>query len=603
MTRRQLLGATVAALTLTLSADSGLAASSVRSVQPVQMESVDPLTRPAPVLRRALVLAEDSARPEEKITAGLWARLAKSALDDEIAIIVELRQPLHRSGAAAAAAYSPAWDAEQVELSAAVEHRFAARAAGLLHGMRGLSHVPMVIGRAARRDLERIAALPEVHRIYEDEVLTTARVEGGALIRADTLRTASGGTGAGVTVAVLDTGIDADHPEVAGRVVAQADFTGTTGNGTVDDNGHGTAVAGILAGTGGMAPQATLWAFKVLNAAGTSVGSSVLSGLNTAFANRAQFGGLDVLNMSLADANSFASHCDGASAFNSILNALAGAGVAVFVASGNSGFAGGISHPACHSQVLAVGAVYDVSLGPRGPFPNAGNCSNPTTAPDTIACYSNSGPPLDLLAPSDCARTIMPGNRTVDCFRGTSAATPYAAGVAAQLLSLRPGTPLAALRQALTTTGKPLTGTNGVTRNRIDAVAAFQALGGPGDTSPCLRDADTACLVGGRFEVEVGWQTATATGAAQVMDFAGERAENAESAFFWFFNPTNFEMGLKILDACSINNRFWVFVSGLTDQAWTVRLRDTQTGATKSYTNPLGRITATTADTGALSCP
>ncbi len=114
---------------------------------------------------------------------------------------------------------------------------------------------------------------------------------------------------------------------------------------------------------------------------------------------------------------------------------------------------------------------------------------------------------------------------------------------------------------------------------------------------PCVPGANTACLANSRFEVRVDWQTTATSGAAQVMAFGGQRAENNDSAFFWFFSATNFEMGLKILNACGINGRFWVFISGLTDQGWTVRIRDTQTGSIKTYNNPTGRLTPTTADT------
>jgi hypothetical protein len=123
-------------------------------------------------------------------------------------------------------------------------------------------------------------------------------------------------------------------------------------------------------------------------------------------------------------------------------------------------------------------------------------------------------------------------------------------------------------------------------------------------TGVCTPDADTACLLGGRFEVGVTFQTATQGGTAQVMSFGGQRAENAESVFFTFFSATNFEMGLKVLDACAINGRFWVFVSGLTDQGWTVTIRDTQTGAVKTYGNAVGQLSSTFADTTqGPSCP
>jgi hypothetical protein len=129
----------------------------------------------------------------------------------------------------------------------------------------------------------------------------------------------------------------------------------------------------------------------------------------------------------------------------------------------------------------------------------------------------------------------------------------------------------------------------------------------PGAAPPpppsCTPDATTACLGGGRFQVTVDWQTSTASGAGRVMSFGGQRAENDDSVFYWFFSSTNFEMGLKVLDGCAVNGKFWVFVSGLTNQGWTVHVHDTATGATKTYSNALGHLTTTTADTSALSCP
>jgi hypothetical protein len=120
----------------------------------------------------------------------------------------------------------------------------------------------------------------------------------------------------------------------------------------------------------------------------------------------------------------------------------------------------------------------------------------------------------------------------------------------------------------------------------------------------CIRDADTACLLNGKFKVEVTWQTASGTGAAQVMYFNGERAENVESVFFWFFNASNFEMGVKMVDACvPPYNRFWAFVSGLTSQGYTVTITKMSTGQTKTYTNAVNEIPTTDADTDAFTCP
>jgi hypothetical protein len=119
----------------------------------------------------------------------------------------------------------------------------------------------------------------------------------------------------------------------------------------------------------------------------------------------------------------------------------------------------------------------------------------------------------------------------------------------------------------------------------------------------CRRDDDTACLRDGRFEVEVTWSTATESGPARVMRFGGQRSENDESAFWWFFAPTNFELGVKVLDGCAVNGRHWVFLSGLTDQGWTVRVRDLVSGAERRYQNEVATLSTTFADTAAFACP
>lgn len=119
----------------------------------------------------------------------------------------------------------------------------------------------------------------------------------------------------------------------------------------------------------------------------------------------------------------------------------------------------------------------------------------------------------------------------------------------------------------------------------------------------CVAGADTACVQSGRFEIKVSWETSTGTGIGNLMSFGGQQAENGESSFWWFFSPANFEMGVKVLNACAVNNSFWVYTSGLTDQGWTVHVRDTTTGATQTYSNALGHLSSTFADTSAFSCP
>jgi len=119
----------------------------------------------------------------------------------------------------------------------------------------------------------------------------------------------------------------------------------------------------------------------------------------------------------------------------------------------------------------------------------------------------------------------------------------------------------------------------------------------------CTRDSQTACLLNGRFQVRVAWRTRTANGSGTVMSFIDQRAENDESVFFWFFDATNFEMGIKMLNACTFNNKFWIYIGGLTDQGWTVTVTDTRTGAARTYTNAVGHLSSPVGDTSALPCP
>ena len=115
--------------------------------------------------------------------------------------------------------------------------------------------------------------------------------------------------------------------------------------------------------------------------------------------------------------------------------------------------------------------------------------------------------------------------------------------------------------------------------------------------SPCQADASTVCLADGRFRVQVSYRTATASGAGRA------RRLSADTGWFWFFAADNLELVLKVLDGCSLNDRFWVFASGLTDVGVTITVTDTRTGARKVYENPLGRAFAPVFDTGAFACP
>jgi hypothetical protein len=120
----------------------------------------------------------------------------------------------------------------------------------------------------------------------------------------------------------------------------------------------------------------------------------------------------------------------------------------------------------------------------------------------------------------------------------------------------------------------------------------------PGTPGPCVANATSLCLNGARFRVTVAWATATgASGAGQAVPLT------ADSGYFWFFNAANIELVVKVLDACGVNARFWVFAGGLTNVDVVTTVTDTETGAEKIYTNPLGTAFQPLQDTSAFSCP
>ncbi|MCG8455635.1 MAG: trypsin-like peptidase domain-containing protein [Holophagales bacterium] len=116
-------------------------------------------------------------------------------------------------------------------------------------------------------------------------------------------------------------------------------------------------------------------------------------------------------------------------------------------------------------------------------------------------------------------------------------------------------------------------------------------------TSTCVPSSTTLCLNNDRFSVTAGYTTREgATGDAQKQDLT------ADTGYFWFFNSDNVEVVVKVLDACVLNNQFWVFAGGLTDLGVDIFIRDTVTGNTWSGSNQVGVPFVSVADTSALSC-
>ncbi len=214
-------------------------------------------------------------------------------------------------------------------------------------------------------------------------------------------------TGAGVTAYIIDTGIRADHVEFGGRVTSG--YTAISdGVGSNDCNGHGTHVAGTVAGsTVGVAPSATLVPVRVLSCSGGGTIAGVIAGINWTIANHLP-GVPAVANMSLGGGYS--------PALNSAVAAAVADGIVFAVAAGNENAdACGVS-PASEPTAITVGS---------------------TTSTDARSSFSNYGPCLDIFAPGSSILSAWITSATAtDTYSGTSMAAPHVAGAAAVLLSM-----------------------------------------------------------------------------------------------------------------------------------------------------------------------
>ncbi|MGA0877657.1 MAG: S8 family serine peptidase [Ilumatobacteraceae bacterium] len=213
--------------------------------------------------------------------------------------------------------------------------------------------------------------------------------------------------GSGVKAYVVDTGVLSSHTEFTGRMA-----TGWTaindGRGTEDCDGHGTHVAGTIAGsTWGVAKQATIVPVRVLDCFGSGTFSNIIAGLDWIRLNRT---GPAVVNMSLGGGLN--------SALNTAVAHLVASGVTVVVAAGNSNANACNYSPAAAPSAITVGA---------------------TTSTDARASFSNFGTCLDIFAPGEnITSSVIGTNTATDVYSGTSMASPHVAGVAALLLGANP---------------------------------------------------------------------------------------------------------------------------------------------------------------------
>ncbi|WP_225854156.1 S8 family serine peptidase [Micromonospora sp. ALFpr18c] len=305
-----------------------------------------------------------------------------------------------------------------------------------------------------------------VSRIWLDGKVRAALADSTAQIGAPKVW-AGGDTGVGVDVAVLDTGVDREHPDLAGRIEEATSFV--PGEEVTDRHGHGTHVASTIAGTGaasggaerGVAPGADLHIGKVLNDQGEGQDSWIISGMEWA----ARTAGARVVNMSLGGPPT-----DGTDPLSAAVDRLsAETGTLFVIAAGNSGpDLVTVGAPGAAASALTVGAVdaqdrlaVFSSRGPR----HGDNAPKPDIT----------GPGVDILAAR--SQYAAAGEGAYQTMSGTSMATPHVAGAAALLAATHPDWTGARLKDALMSTSKatPRHPLEWAGSGRVDVDAAVHA--------------------------------------------------------------------------------------------------------------------------------
>ncbi len=279
----------------------------------------------------------------------------------------------------------------------------------------------------------------------DDDSLTGQTVESAPLINLDDLRNDArfaGIDGTGQTVVILDTGIDLDHPffgpdlnndGIADRIVHNYDFNANDSI-AQDGSGHGSNVAGIIGSQDstytGIAPGVDIIALQVLNSSGSGSFTALENALQWIVTNATAYN-ITAINMSLGDTANYTSDQE-LYGLNDELAALHALGVIIVSAAGNAfyGFGSqqGVSYPAADASSLAVGAVYDASIG--GVTYSSGAVAY-STGVDRIAPFSQRHTTLtEIFAPGAAITNANHAGSTVTQ-HGTSQAAPHIAGIAA----------------------------------------------------------------------------------------------------------------------------------------------------------------------------
>jgi hypothetical protein len=401
--------------------------------------------------------------------------------------------------------------------------------------------------------------------------------------------------GAGMKVAVIDSGVDTDHIDLRTRLVGEQCFCSNTsgiggccpnaqatqgGAGAAeDDNGHGTNVSGIIVGQGSVAPrgavpEAQLVVVKVLDRNnGFCCSSDVVAAMDWVAANHPD---VDVVNMSLGTSAVFAGDCDTATSYTQAMaaavNALVARGAVVTVSTGNDHNSSMTEAPACVRNAVGVGATWDFNGGAITFL----GCSDASTAPKQTACFSNRSTTTDLYA-AGAFVTATGFTGTTSTYGGTSQAAPMVAACAAALKQAAPASTVdqrvEAMRLAPTQVADPVSGHSYPFLDCVDALRLLAPrprgiadFNGDGVSDIFWRHAGT-----GSNTIWKSANSATVQAATRVADLAwkavgsGDFDNDGKSDIVWRNTRTGADTIWKSGNSATVQA-----VTGVTNQDWKI---------------------------------
>jgi subtilisin len=318
--------------------------------------------------------------------------------------------------------------------------------------------------KLSRAQLAAVTADPAVAYVVPDEVITLQaqtiprgirRVAG---LDSRIARIDGADQRVDADVAIFDTGIDPNHPDL--NVVGGHNCSTSNASGWGDANGHGTHVAGTVGaidngdGVVGVAPGVRLWSIRILNSEGSGLVSWYVCGMDWIAAQRDPGDPsrplIEAVNMSVAKSGSDDRDCGytNKDAIHKAICRLVASGVTVIAAAGNNSFSASRLIPASYNEVITVSALADTDGKPGGTGGNSCYSWGSYDSDDTFANFSNYGADVDLIAPGKCIWSTLPGNR-YGYLSGTSMAAPHVTGAAALWLASRPGRSPAQVKAAL----------------------------------------------------------------------------------------------------------------------------------------------------------